>query len=111
MEEKVREIEERVNHPVKRYLYGGSFRDWKDADGDVDYLLTCIKELQQDLDREITYKDALGQAEARIRRLEQSNDNWMIQVRLNYTRIKELEEELDKIRRTQDYFINKPQID
>ena len=27
------------------------------------------------------------------------------------SKIKELEEELDKIRRTQDYFINKPQTD
>jgi len=33
------------------------------------------------------------------------------EIKVILVRIKKLEEELDKIRRTQDYFINKPQTD
>ena len=48
----------------------------------VEDYLELLKPFVQQIDRLNT----------RIKELEQSNDNWMIQVRLNYSRIKELEE-------------------
>jgi len=63
MDEKMKGIEEKVNHPTKRYLYGGSFRDWKDADGDVKYLFSRVKELEERIQlAEATREDALAHA-------------------------------------------------
>jgi len=64
-DERVKEIEERWDYPNADKL------DWNNAKDDIDSLLSRIKELQQDLDREITYKDALEQAEVKIRELEE----------------------------------------
>ena len=43
---------------------------WKQAEA-------RIKELEQNLDREITYKNALEQAEARIKELEEGIERWI----------------------------------
>ncbi len=51
MDEKIKKIEERVNHNKYSYLYG-TFDSNNNADDDIDYLLSKIEELEAELQRE-----------------------------------------------------------
>lgn len=67
MDEKIMEIEERY----KNLNYIPDLMTTDEVESDVKILLSHIKKLQQDIDREITYKEALEQAEVKIEELEE----------------------------------------
>lgn len=85
MDEKVKEIEEfdEYDSGLLNNFGGGNFEWWWDyirsevgranerGKSQYEFLLSHIKKLQQDIDREITYKEALEQAEVKIEELEE----------------------------------------
>ena len=68
MDEKVKEIEHKWDMELNSLLSLGYLELGKHATEDIKILLSHIK--KQDLDREITYKDTLEQAEAKVKELE-----------------------------------------